>query len=133
MKSPPPVRVVAAVIKREGRVLICERPLEKRHGGLWEFPGGKIESGETVPQAVRRELSEELGVVVTAVGSLLSVVHDSGSPFQIEFYAVEVRGEPECREHARLAWVAPGDLLQYPLAPSDRSFSRSLGDRLGAG
>jgi 8-oxo-dGTP diphosphatase len=116
------VRVVAAVVRRGGRLLICERPAHKRHGGLWEFPGGKMEPGETVLTAVHRELAEELGVEAVGVGEALGVVHDPGSPFSIEFYPVEIRGEPECREHSRLEWVEPTELARFPLAPSDRLF-----------
>ena len=62
------VRVIAAVVWRGDRLLVCQRPAHKRHGGLWEFPGGKVEAGESDAAAARRELREELGVEVTAVG-----------------------------------------------------------------
>src|SRR5688500_16930335 len=63
--------VLAAVIGRNGRWLICERPLTKRHGGLWEFPGGKLEVGESLADAARREVAEELGVTAIHIGSVL--------------------------------------------------------------
>ena len=56
------MRVLATVIRRDGRLLVCQRPSHKRHGGLWEFPGGKVEPGESDLAASRRELAEELGV-----------------------------------------------------------------------
>ena len=69
----PPVRVVAAVIERasdEGaRLLVCRRPAHKRHGGLWEFPGGKVEAGEDLLHAARRELAEELALETETAGS----------------------------------------------------------------
>ncbi len=126
------VRVLAAVIHRGSKMLICQRPPHKRHGGLWEFPGGKLEPGETDADAAHRELHEELGVTATAVGDELVVLHDEGSPFWIAFVPVEIDGEPTCLEHSALAWAAPTDLLAYALAPSDRRFVEWLLAR-GAG
>ncbi|MHB1095971.1 MAG: (deoxy)nucleoside triphosphate pyrophosphohydrolase [Gemmatimonadaceae bacterium] len=121
-----PIRVVAAVIRRDETVLVCERPLHKRHGGLWEFPGGKLEAGETVLDAARRELMEELGVHVRCIGNQISAIHDPESPFVIEFHNVEIEGDPICHEHSALAWLTPSALLQHPLAPSDRQFAAVL-------
>ncbi len=119
---PAAVRVLAAVIERAGRYLICQRPAHKRHGGLWEFPGGKLEPGESDEDAATREMQEELGVRVTAVGTEQLLVHDAGSPFHIAFVPVVIEGEPACLEHAALAWVTPEEMAQYNLAPSDRRF-----------
>ena len=116
------IRVLAAVVGRDGRFLVCQRPLHKRHGGLWEFPGGKCESGESDADAARREMREELGVAVTAVGPTMRTVHDAGSPFLIAFVPVQLDGEPECLEHSALAWATPNELTAYDLAPSDRNF-----------
>lgn len=121
-------RVIAAVIERGGRLLLCQRPAGKRHAGLWEFPGGKFLPGEPVLAAARRELGEELGVEATAAGDLLLAVPDPGSAFVVEFYRVEIAGEPAALEHAALAWVQPEELAGYPLAPSDRAFVERLLD-----
>jgi mutator protein MutT len=118
------IRVVASVIEREGRLLVCERPAHKRHGGLWEFPGGKVEAGESDFEAVERELDEELDVRVLQVGAEEFSVADPGSHFVIAFLPVEIDGEPRCLEHAALAWVTAEELLSLPLAPSDRQFAR---------
>lgn len=120
------VRVVASVIEKNGRMLLCERPAHKRHGGLWEFPGGKVEPNETDFQAVQRELREELGVEVVAVHEVEYSVADPGSHFVIEFLRVEIQGEPVCLEHASIAWVVPQELLVLPLAPSDRRYALQL-------
>jgi len=120
------VRVLAAVVERDGRYLICQRPPHKRHGGLWEFPGGKLEAGESDAEAAQRELHEELGVTVEAVGGERFAVHDEGSPFWIAFVPVRFAGEPTCLEHSALAWASVAELSQYPLAPSDRRFAEWL-------
>jgi mutator protein MutT len=118
------IRVVASVIEREGKLLVCQRPTHKRHGGLWEFPGGKVEEGESDFEAVARELEEELGVRVLRVGAEEFSMADPGSHFVIAFLPVEIEGEPRCLEHARLAWVTEEDLLSLDLAPSDLHFAR---------
>jgi mutator protein MutT len=120
------IRVVAAVIQNEGQLLLCQRPIHKRHGGLWEFPGGKMELEESPLDATRRELAEELGVAVRSVGNLLFTIHDPGSPFVIEFYPTDVNGDPQCLEHASLTWVTLDQARELPLAPSDRRFVEHL-------
>lgn len=120
-------RVVAAVVRRSDRLLVCQRPAHKRHGGLWEFPGGKCEHGESDHQAITRELAEELDVQVTAVGDALFSASDPDSPFLIVFVPVEILGEPVCIEHAAIAWVSPQDLATYALAPNDARFVNFLG------
>jgi mutator protein MutT len=119
----PVVRVLAAVIRRQGRYLLCLRPSRKRHGGLWEFPGGKLEPGETLAQGAHRELGEELGTTVTDCGPVLFSHREAGSPFQIEFVPVEIAGEPQALEHEELRWVSAVELKLLPLAPSDRAFA----------
>jgi 8-oxo-dGTP diphosphatase len=116
------IYVVAAVIQRDDTYLICRRPEEKRHGGLWEFPGGKFDNEETAFEAVARELTEELGVNTVSVGPLLYSVHDAASPFVIQFYPVQISGEPEALEHSELAWVSAEQIRGCELAPSDRAF-----------
>ena len=118
------VRVVASVIEREGRLLLCKRPAHKRHGELWEFPGGKVEPGESDFEAVERELAEELAVQVREVGPVLFSIHDAGSHFVIEFLPVEIMGEPRCIEHSAIAWVTEDELDSFSLAPSDLQFAR---------
>ena len=114
--------VAAVVSDSAGRMLLCRRPAHKRHGDLWEFPGGKLESGETPLHAAKRELAEELGVEVTGIGPLLYSVDDPGSEFVIEFHEVSVQGTPRCIEHSAIAWLTPADLTTLPLAPSDLRF-----------
>jgi mutator protein MutT len=116
------IRVIAAVVTDGDRLLVCQRPPHKRHGGLWEFPGGKCEPGESDTQAADRELREELGVAVAECGPELAAFHDPGSPFLIAFVRAEIRGEPTCHEHTALCWGTPDELAALPLAPTDRRF-----------
>ena len=122
MSTEHPVRVIAAVVARGEQLLVCQRPLHKRHGGLWEFPGGKCEPGESDADAARRELDEELGVGVVDVGAEQFAIGDPGSPFLIAFVPVTIAGEPTCREHVALHWGTPAELAALPLAPSDRRY-----------
>ena len=116
------VRVIAAVISRGDELLVCQRPLTKRHGGLWEFPGGKCEPGETDADAARRELREELGVDVIEVGREELAIADPGSEFLIAFLPIRITGDPVCHEHIALRWGTTEELAHLPLAPSDRRF-----------
>jgi 8-oxo-dGTP diphosphatase len=125
------IPVVACVIERGGRLLVCQRPAHKRHGGLWEFPGGKLEEGETPLDGARRELGEELGLDVTAVGPVDFAMVDPGSRFRIEFVPATAQGEPRCMEHTRVAWLTERELLELPLAPSDRAYARYRVDGAG--
>lgn len=115
-------RVLAAVIERDGNFLVCQRPAHKRHGSLWEFPGGKLEAGETSFQAARRELAEELAVNVLSVGPALFAIADPGSEFLIEFVPTTIHGSPRRLEHMDLRWMPLLDLPLLDLAPSDRRF-----------
>jgi mutator protein MutT len=120
------IRVIAAVIADGDRLLVCQRPPHKRHGGLWEFPGGKCEPGESDAEAAERELREELGITVMAVGAELAGFHDPGSPFLIAFVPVQIAGEPVCHEHSALRWGTLRELAELPLAPSDCRFVEAM-------
>lgn len=116
------VPVVAAVVQRGTRLLVGRRPDHKRHGGLWEFPGGKIDEGESPFETARRELSEELAVEVLHVGERLLSIEDEASPFVIEFYPVSVSGEPKPLEHSLVGWFSVEELNRMRLAPADAEF-----------
>jgi len=120
------ILVLAAVIRRGERYLVARRPKEKRHGGLWEFPGGKVEPREDTSEALRRELREELAVELESVGGSVFSMVDPGSVFRIEFIEVSIRGDPQCLEHECLAWASVAELREMTLAPSDRCFVEAL-------
>jgi 8-oxo-dGTP pyrophosphatase MutT (NUDIX family) len=121
------IRVVAAIVRRGDTLLVCQRPLHKQHGGLWEFAGGKCEPGERDSDAITRELHEELGVMVHTVGAPAFVSRDPGGVYDIVFLPVEIHGEPVAYEHVALGWFSVAALATMPLAPSDAAFVRSLG------
>ena len=122
MPALPRQLVVAAVLRRSGTVLLCRRPLDKRHGGLWELPGGKVHPGETRAEALARELEEELGLMLESAGESLAEIADPGSAFTIAFHPVRASGTPRALEHMEIAWVPFAEVGSYALAPSDRSF-----------
>jgi len=120
------IPVVAAVVRRDDRYLVGRRPPAKRHGGLWEFPGGKLLEGESRLDAAARELDEELGLEVVSLGRLLFSVEDAGSPFVIEFFETDASGSPRALEHTEIGWFTVAELARMELAPADARFVRSL-------
>ncbi len=114
------VVVAVALIDPDGRVLIAQRPSEKVMAGLWEFPGGKIEVGETPEQALIRELDEELGISVQepclAPYTFASHSYDGFHLLMPLYLCRRWDGEPIVREHRAIKWVRPRDLIADPLA-----------------
>jgi A/G-specific adenine glycosylase len=124
----PHYDVTAAVLLRDGRVLVAQRKPEDMLGGLWEFPGGKRERGETLHQCLQREMQEELEVGVR-VGELLAVVKHAYTHFRITLYAYRcslASGEPRCADCAAFAWVEPSELDRLPMSVADRKIARAL-------
>ena len=120
----PIVTVVAvALIDGDGRVLLAQRPAHKEHGGLWEFPGGKIHAGETPEAALIRELKEELGIDVAprCLAPLTFASHSYGTyHLLMPLYACRNwQGEPEPLEGQTLAWVRKDKLSSYAMPPAD--------------
>ena len=110
------VHVAAAVIRgTNGRILIARRADTQHQGGLWEFPGGKVEAGESVEAALGRELKEELGIVVEAARPLIKVQHDyPDKHVLLDVWEVSAfSGEPHGAEGQPLAWVSPRELADY--------------------
>ena len=133
---PTPVLVVAvALIAADGRVLLQRRKLGGEHGGLWEFPGGKVEPGESPQMAIRREIEEEIGVVLDpAALAPLAFASDAEVPspprkaYVILLYTCRIwQGEAECHDGEEIRWFAPEEFqalamppLDYPLADAVR-------------
>jgi 8-oxo-dGTP diphosphatase len=112
-----------ALIDTDGRVLIAQRPQGKSMAGLWEFPGGKVESGERPEQSLIRELKEELGIVVQeACLAPLTFASHTYSDFHLLmplFVCRRWEGIVEAREAQTLKWVRPNELRNYPMPPAD--------------
>jgi 8-oxo-dGTP diphosphatase len=128
------VHVVAAVLRdAAGRVLIAQRPPGKHMAGYWEFPGGKIGAGESGEQALRRELAEELGVVLQRCHPLLQLRHDyPDRVVQLDVFVVdEYGGEPSGLEAQALRWVATAELAEQALLPADRPIVEALNAAAG--
>ena len=117
------VHVVAAVISNaSGDVLIAKRPDDKHQGGLWEFPGGKLEQTETREQALTRELKEELGIVVDSCTPLIKIRHDySDKSVLLDVWRVDAfSGEAHGKEGQAIAWVSLDELEQYEFPAANK-------------
>ncbi len=117
------LHVAAGVIRGcDGHVLIAKRSMDKHQGGLWEFPGGKVEEGETAEGALARELAEELGIAVTAARPLIQVRHDyPDKQVLLDVWEVlEFDGEPHGAEGQPLAWVPAENLHRYEFPAANR-------------
>lgn len=116
-----PLRVVCGIIEHQGRILLARRAGGQALAGHWELPGGKIEPGETAPEALRRELAEELCIeteILDRVGETQAEWKDRG--LVLEAWLVRIsRGTPQTTVHDRLEWTFPDQALGYLLAPAD--------------
>lgn len=126
--------VAAALVDDEGRVLIAQRPQGKQLAGMWEFPGGKVEAGETPELALIRELEEELGIVVKqaclAPFVFASHTYDDFHLLMPLFLIRRWEGEPEAREHTAIKWVRPNAMRDYAMPPADAPLVAYLCDFL---
>ena len=127
MTAPPMTKIVlvvaCALIDTDGRVLICKRPQGKSLAGLWEFPGGKVEAGETPEGALIRELNEELGITISqsclAPFVFASHSYDSFHLMMPLYLCRRWDGLVRAQEHEAIAWVKPKELTQYDMPPAD--------------
>ncbi len=115
--------VACALIDADGRVLIAQRPSGKAMAGLWEFPGGKMETGERPEEALIRELQEELAITVRepclAPFTFASHTYPDFQLLMPLYLCRRWEGTPMPRVHSALKWVRPRDLSQYPMPPAD--------------
>jgi 8-oxo-dGTP diphosphatase len=126
--------VACALIDPDGRVLLAQRPADKAMGGLWEFPGGKMEPGETPEDALIRELREELGIAVKeACLAPFTFASHAYTDFHLLMPLYVCRrweGTPQALEHAALKWVRPKDMADYPMPQADLPLIPMLRDLL---
>ncbi len=124
----PHITVTAAVIVNHSKVLIARRPSKGLLGGMWEFPGGKVEPGESLKDCLAREILEELGAIIT-VGESIGTFHHTYSHFRVTLHCFrcnKINGKFKALHHEELAWVKPVDLENYPMGKLDRTISKEL-------
>ncbi|MGM9549438.1 MAG: type I pullulanase [Faecousia sp.] len=129
-----PVDVVAALIWEKDKFLICQRPENKARGLLWEFPGGKVEPGETLPQALQRECMEELAVKLEVCSQFMQVVHEYPDIFirLTLFHCVIPEDFPQALEHNDLRWIHPSQTDDFPFCPADTDILKEIKRRYGS-
>ena len=122
------VHVVAALIRQDGRFMICQRPAGKTRGLLWEFVGGKVEPGETGPEALIRECREELGVTVEPTDVYAELVHEYPDlTIRLTLYEARIlQGTLQKREHADIRFITPAEIDDYEFCPADREILAKL-------
>ena len=122
-------RVVAALIAKGGKLLVCQRTRHQTMPLKWEFPGGKIEEGEQPRDALRRELEEELGILAIVGDEVKRIQHEypNGGMVELRFFVVrEYQGEIENRIFKDIQWALPNDLPKYDFLEADLTLVRDL-------
>lgn len=120
--------VVAALIWDKDKFMICQRPAHKARGLLWEFVGGKVEKGETGPQALVRECREELDVEISVGDIFMQKVHEYPDiKIRLTLYNAEIAaGIPKLIEHNDIKWIAPAQIDSYNFCPADEEILKKL-------
>ena len=120
--------VAAALIRKDGKFMICRRPPHKARGGLWEFVGGKTEEGETREQALIRECREELDVEVEPKSVFMEVIHKYPDiEIRLTLFNAEiVKGKPKLIEHTDIRWITPDEIDQYEFCPADEEILKRI-------
>jgi len=125
--SQPHLIVTAAVVERDGRFLVTRRQDGAHLAGFWEFPGGKLEAGESHPDGLRREMREELDVEVEVGVEVLAVSHAyDDRTVELHFYACTLGGEPAPRLGQQMRWVTRDEMRALSFPPADEELIRKL-------
>jgi 8-oxo-dGTP diphosphatase len=129
------IEVAAALIFDGERFMICRRPANKARGLLWEFVGGKLEPGETGPEALVRECREELAVTVKVGEIFMSVVHEYPDiTIRLTVYRADIaEGTPQLLEHSAIRWITPGEIPQFSFCPADKDILAKITETYGRG
>ena len=122
------VPVVAALIWNNGKFMICQRPAHKASGLLWEFVGGKVETGETKEQALIRECQEELAVTISVGDEFMDVVHEYPDiTVQLTLFDATIsKGIPQKLEHNDIKWITPSEIPNYDFCPADKEILKKM-------
>ena len=120
--------VVAALIWRGDKFMICQRPAHKARGLLWEFVGGKVESGETKEQALIRECREELDILISVGDVFMNIIHEYPdiAVHLTLFNATILEGEPHKLEHNDIQWIMPSEIQNYKFCPADEEILKVI-------
>lgn len=127
------IKVAIAIVTEGNKILVAKRDAKQHQGGLWEFPGGKVELDETFEQAALRELAEEVGVIADSAESIWQTEHDYGDRIvKIEAFLVsEWRGEAFAKEGNPVRWVTLEELTELPMPAANEPLLQLLQQRLG--
>ena len=127
------IPVVAGLLRKEKKILVGQRPENHSLAGLWEFPGGKIEIGESPEEALARELNEELGIEADIGQLKLACTHSYGDVgIVIMFYEVNYwKGEPKAKHHLMLEWIYPQELKLRPIPEANKKILADIFKTLG--
>lgn len=127
------VEVVAALIWNDDKFMICQRPARKARGLLWEFVGGKVESGETKEQALIRECKEELDVILSVGDVFMDVIHEYPdlTVHLTLFNATILEGVPQKLEHNDIRWITSNEIPNYEFCPADEAILKALLGEIG--
>lgn len=122
------VMVVAAIIRKDNKILICQRPENKGSPLMWEFPGGKVEPGETDEQALIRECREELAITISLGDMFINVVHEYPDIIvHLTLYNATIsEGEPQLLEHNDYCWITKEEIPLYNFCPADKMILKRL-------
>ena len=122
------IEVVAALIWKGDRFLICQRPAHKARALLWEFVGGKVEPGETKEQALIRECQEELNITLSVENEFMDVIHEYPdlTVHLTLFNAVISAGTPQKLEHNDIKWIVPSEIPNYDFCPADQEILKKI-------
>lgn len=120
--------VVAALIWKEDKFMICRRPPHKARGMLWEFVGGKVETGETKAQALIRECREELAVTISVGEMFMDVLHEYPdiTVHLTVLNAIITEGVPQKLEHVDIKWITPDEISSYEFCPADEEILKKI-------
>lgn len=114
------LQVTAAIIRQDNNVLICQRAKDDDAGLLWEFPGGKLEEGETLEQCIVREIKEELELDIRVKGIFTESEYYFSKPVHFTFFEAEITGGiMKCNDHETAVWVSVSTLRDYDFLPAD--------------